>query len=98
MGPITLLSHNGCVRWLRCWIVDGLEVGCRATRFLERAPGWSRVYRCNLAKWSNQLDERWGTGRWAVHGWGLAAWDAWEPWYEGLTAQQRDTGHWHVFD
>jgi hypothetical protein len=83
---------------IRVLIVDGLEVACRLTRALEWIPGWNRIYQCHLAGWSNQLDARWGTGRWPTHGSGLAAWDDWEAWYEGLTDTERDQGHWHAFD
>ena len=80
------------------WIVEGLELGCRATRLVEWVPGWNRVYHCDLARWSNQLDARWETGKWPVHGSGLEGWDEWHAWWESLTDQRRIARHWHVWD
>jgi hypothetical protein len=83
---------------VRRWIVDGLEVGCRATRLVELVPGWNRVYHCNLAKWSNQLDARWGTGKWPLHNSVAEGWDEWEAWWKSLSEEQRLAGHSHVWD
>jgi hypothetical protein len=84
---------------VRRLLVDTLEVGCRATRLIEWVPGWNRLYHCQLARWSNQLDARWSTGRWPLHNApGPEGWDEWEAWYDSLTEEQKDTGHWHVWD
>jgi len=74
--------------------VDGLEVACRATRYVEWIPGWRRVYpRCLLARWSNWLDERWGTGRWPTH----HDYEEWEAWYDTLPEDELRSGHWHAW-
>ena len=88
--------HTWMMRRLRVLVIDGLEVACRLTRALEWLPGWSRVYQCQLARWSNQLDARWHTKRWPLHGSALGG-EEWEAWYEELTVTGREAGHWHVF-
>jgi hypothetical protein len=87
------------MRQVEVLIVNGLEVACRQTRYLEWIPGWNRVYHCELARWSSQLDQRWATGRWPIHAApGVEGWDAWEEWYESLSDEERKRGHWHVFE
>jgi hypothetical protein len=77
-------------------IVDGLEVACRATRYVEWIPGWFRIYpECRFARLSCSLDYRWGTGRWPVHD--EDGWDAWESWWDGLTDEQKFSGHSHAW-
>jgi hypothetical protein len=72
-------------------IVDGLEVACRATRFIEWMPGWHRVYpQCLFARWSFELDERWATARWPAH-----ADDEWDEWFDGLPQEELRGGNWH---
>ena len=93
----TWILHTCTMRKLRQLLVDGLEVACRATRFLEWMPGWSRVYHCGLARWSNRLDERWGTGRWPVHGSVARGRDEWEVWFEGVSDTAGECGHWHAW-
>jgi hypothetical protein len=92
------IGDNESMRKVEVFIVSGLEVTCRSTRHLEWIPGWNRIYHCELAKWSNQLDKRWSTGRWSTHAAaGLEGWDDWEQWYESLSDEERERTHWHVF-
>jgi hypothetical protein len=101
-GRNRLLSGSGKMtgmRLMRRWIVDGLELGCRATRLVGWVPGWNHVYHCQLAKWSNQLDARWDTGRWPVHAAsGPEGWEEWEAWWNSLTDEQRFGKPMHVWD
>jgi hypothetical protein len=83
------------MRPLQRWIVDVLEIGCRATRLVEWVPGWNRLYQCDLAKWSNELDARWGTERWPVHESTFQDWDDWGTWWDSLSDDERLGGHWH---
>lgn len=77
-------------------IVDGLEVACRATRFLEWIPGWRRVYpTCLLARLSSRLDARWTLDRWPVHD--EDGWDAWERWFDNQQPTDVSSGHWHAW-
>ncbi len=83
------------MRSLQGWVVDVLEFGCHATRLLEWVPGWNRLYQCDLAKWSNQFDARWGTERWAVHESAFQDWDDWGAWWDSLSDDERQAGRWH---
>jgi hypothetical protein len=85
------------VRRIKIWTVQSLEVGCRVTRFVEWVPGWKRVYHCNLARLSNQLDARWHTGQWHTHGSGLEGWDEWDAWFSSQSDERLATGHWHAW-
>jgi hypothetical protein len=73
-------------------IVDALEWACRHTDPLNRVPGWSRVYRCQLARASRWLDGRWETGRWPQHND-----EEWEEWWENLPEEEYGEGHWHAW-
>jgi hypothetical protein len=82
------------VKPVRAAVVDALEIACGATRLLEWVPGWHRLYRqCQLARWSSQLDHRWGTGRWPTHD--ADGHDAWEEWFDNLPESDLAKAHWH---
>ena len=87
------------MRRVEVLIVDGLEKACRQTRYLEWLPGWGRLYHCTLAKWSNQLDRRWSTGRWPIHSEEdeFGSDEEWETWFESLSDEEHQQGHWHAW-
>jgi hypothetical protein len=86
--------HHAAMKWLEVRIVDGLELACRGTRFVEWLPGWHRVYpQCLFARWSSQLDARWRTNRWPVHDEDGVS--AWKRWWDALPDEERSSGHWH---
>lgn len=89
--PLLLtLGHMPVVKRV---VVDGLEVACRATRWVEWIPGWHHVYpRCLLARLSNQLDHHWGLGGWPTH-----SDDEWDRWFDTLSSDELVTGHWHTW-
>ena len=84
--------HTRVVKVAQRAVVVSLEVACRATRFVEWVPGWTRVYWCLLARSSNRLDKRWETGVWPQHDWA-----EWEAWWESLTPEEHENGHWHAW-
>lgn len=73
-------------------VVVALERACTATRYVEKLPGWHRLYpQCLFARWSNALDERWNTGVWPAHD----DYDKWSEWFENLPEGELRNGHWH---
>jgi hypothetical protein len=83
------------MRPVQGWIVDALELACRAMRLVEWVPGWNRIYHCDLARWSNELDAKWGTNRWPIHESTFRDWDSWQAWWDSLSYDEQENGHWH---
>ena len=52
---------------MKRWLVGRLEDLCTLTHWITHHRPWlwlPGVHVCQLAMWSSQLDERWGTGVW----------------------------------